>query len=129
MGEAGRGRCSGWCYGLICVCLSPIFSILSFFDWLEQWMDVGLEGRREGGLILSCEAKIGAADNGSKTEPIVKCDSLKHDWDAFREVNRKRLEQFAHGRKFAAFPQSASHSDRQKGLLQNLPSHLQSNRL
>ena len=37
------GRCSWWCYGLICVCLSPIFSILSFFDWLEQWMDVGLE--------------------------------------------------------------------------------------
>ena len=119
MGEAGRGRCSGWCYGLICVCLSPIFSILSFFDWLEQWMDVGLEGGLE----------IGVPDNGSKTEPIVKCDSLKHDWDAFREVNRKRLEQFAHGRKFAAFPQSASHSDRQKGLLQNLPSHLQSNRL
>ena len=45
MGEAGR-RCS-WCYGLICVCLSPIFSILSFFDWLEQWMDVGLEGGGE----------------------------------------------------------------------------------
>ena len=74
------GRCSWWCYGLICVCLSPIFSILSFFDWLEQWMDVGLEG----GLIPSCEAKIGVPDNGSKTEPIVKCDSLIHDLDAFR---------------------------------------------
>ena len=73
----------------------------------------GVRGRRRvGGLIPSCEAKIGVPDNGSKTEPIVKCDSLIHDLDAFRGVKRKRLEQFAHGRKLAAFPQSGSHSDR-----------------
>ena len=71
------------------------------------------EWRRVGGLIPSCEAKIGVPDNGSKTEPIVKCDSLIHDLDAFRGVKRKRLEQFAHGRKLAAFPQSGSDSDRQ----------------
>ena len=70
------------------------------------------EWRRVGGLIPSCEAKIGVPDNGSKTEPIVKCDSLIHDLDAFRGVKRKRLAQFAHGRKLAAFPQSGSHSDR-----------------